>query len=158
MSKKIHILKKREAILMTKKQFRMKSKVQTYDIRDCEEYYGVLELERLLQDSRGTDVQRLNNNIRNSYNKQLTKNTRDSLEILRSGKNLNKMGTKEYTKDQESNFDLDIISENKKEEISELSELSHKFSDSDSEGFDISSRKSQDGGKSHLEALKKSVT
>jgi hypothetical protein len=29
----------------------MKSKVQTYDIRDCQEYYGVLELETLLKQS-----------------------------------------------------------------------------------------------------------
>lgn len=27
----------------------MKSKVQSFDIRDCEEYYGILELESLLK-------------------------------------------------------------------------------------------------------------
>jgi len=27
----------------------MKSKVQSFDIRDCEEYYGILELENLLK-------------------------------------------------------------------------------------------------------------
>ena len=27
----------------------IKSKIQTYDIRDCEEYYGILELEALLK-------------------------------------------------------------------------------------------------------------
>jgi hypothetical protein len=36
---------------MAKKNYRMKSKVQTYDIRDCQEYYGVLELEALLKQS-----------------------------------------------------------------------------------------------------------
>ena len=34
---------------MSKKKYLMKSKVQTYDIRDAEEYYGVLELEDLLK-------------------------------------------------------------------------------------------------------------
>ena len=34
---------------MSKKKYRMKSKVQTYDIRDAEEYYGILELEDLLK-------------------------------------------------------------------------------------------------------------
>ena len=29
----------------------MKSTVQTYDIRDCEEYYGILELEKILKKS-----------------------------------------------------------------------------------------------------------
>jgi hypothetical protein len=32
-------------------QHKIKSKVQTYDIRDCEEYYGILELEALLKKS-----------------------------------------------------------------------------------------------------------
>ena len=36
--KRIHILKKHEPILLTLKHNRMKSKVQTYDLRDCEEY------------------------------------------------------------------------------------------------------------------------
>lgn len=34
---------------MVKKKNRMKSKVQSFDIRDCEEYYGILELENLLK-------------------------------------------------------------------------------------------------------------
>jgi len=35
--------------LQAKKTRIIKSKIQTYDIRDCEEYYGVLELETLLR-------------------------------------------------------------------------------------------------------------
>ena len=31
------------------KVYRIKSKVQTYDIRDCEDYGGILELEALLK-------------------------------------------------------------------------------------------------------------
>lgn len=30
-------------------QTRMKSKIQSYDIRDCPEYAGILELEKLLR-------------------------------------------------------------------------------------------------------------
>ena len=40
----INILK-----LQAEKQYRIKSKVQTYDIRDCEAYFGILELEALLK-------------------------------------------------------------------------------------------------------------
>ena len=37
--------------LMSYKHYRIKSKVQSYDIRDCDEYYGILELEILLKKS-----------------------------------------------------------------------------------------------------------
>ena len=35
--------------LVAMKVYRIKSKVQTYDIRDCEDYGGILELEALLK-------------------------------------------------------------------------------------------------------------
>lgn len=35
--------------LVAMKNYRIKSKVQTYDIRDCEDYSGILELESLLK-------------------------------------------------------------------------------------------------------------
>ena len=35
--------------LLERKQYRIKSKVQTYDLRDCEEYYGIIALEGLLK-------------------------------------------------------------------------------------------------------------
>lgn len=48
MQERIRQLKLHEGALCDKKGFRMKSKVQSYDLRDCEEYYGILELEKLL--------------------------------------------------------------------------------------------------------------
>ena len=55
---KIKELQRNVLQLIAKKNYRMKSKVQTYDIRDCEEYYGILELEALLRkgDSRAIDT------------------------------------------------------------------------------------------------------
>jgi len=35
--------------LMSKRKYRIKSKIQTYDIRDAEQYFGILELEDLLK-------------------------------------------------------------------------------------------------------------
>jgi hypothetical protein len=48
---KIKSLKKSEGKLLELKNFRMKSKVQSYDLRDCEEYYGILELEKVLREN-----------------------------------------------------------------------------------------------------------
>lgn len=41
--------------LMSVKKYRIKSKVQTYDIRDCDQYIGVLELEQILR-HQGSDI------------------------------------------------------------------------------------------------------
>ena len=41
----------------------MKSKVQSYDLRDSEKYYGILELEKLLQDSDSTNITMFNDAI-----------------------------------------------------------------------------------------------
>ena len=49
---KIKQLQLKFELVMSKKNYRMKSKIQTYDIRDCAEYYGVLELEALLKQSK----------------------------------------------------------------------------------------------------------
>jgi hypothetical protein len=49
---KIKQLQLKFEMVMSKKNYRMKSKIQTYDIRDCAEYYGVLELETLLKQSK----------------------------------------------------------------------------------------------------------
>ena len=49
MREKTRQLRLKEAELIDKKAFLMKSKLQTYDIRDSEDYYGILELEKLLQ-------------------------------------------------------------------------------------------------------------
>ncbi len=46
-------LKRNQDKIFKIKQYRMKSKVQSYDIRDCSEYFGVLELEKLLKDWNG---------------------------------------------------------------------------------------------------------
>lgn len=43
-SKIAQLLKQQESIRHLRKN-RIKSKIQTYDIRDCEEYYGILQLE-----------------------------------------------------------------------------------------------------------------
>jgi hypothetical protein len=53
---RIRQLKLHEEALWNKKSFRMKSKVQSYDLRDCEEYYGILELEKLLLDAEDNNV------------------------------------------------------------------------------------------------------
>jgi len=53
---RIRQLKLHEDALLQKKGFRMKSKVQSYDLRDCEEYYGILELEALLLDAEENNV------------------------------------------------------------------------------------------------------
>lgn len=47
---KIRALKFKEPEILEKKNYRMKSKVQSYDLRDCEEYTGLLELEKVLRD------------------------------------------------------------------------------------------------------------
>ena len=48
---KIKQLKISEDKLLELKDYKMKSKVQSYDLRDCEEYYGILELEKLLREN-----------------------------------------------------------------------------------------------------------
>jgi len=53
---RIRQLKLHEDALHDKKSFRMKSKVQSYDLRDCEEYYGILELEKLLLDAQDNNI------------------------------------------------------------------------------------------------------
>jgi len=64
-------LKKSQEKLFQKKQYRMKSKVQSYDIRDCSEYFGVLELEKLLKDWNGKsfNISQFNNTNRASVQK-----------------------------------------------------------------------------------------
>ena len=48
MREKTKQLRLKEAELIDSKTFLMKSKLQSYDIRDSEDYYGILELEKLL--------------------------------------------------------------------------------------------------------------
>ena len=57
----------------------MKSKVQTYDIRDCEEYFGVLELEQLLKKA----------NKENNANVNLDMIRRSSSKVYKIGSKLN---------------------------------------------------------------------
>jgi len=58
MSERIRKLSINAVALLERKQYRIKSKVQTYDIRDCEEYYGIMALESLLKQasSRNRDL------------------------------------------------------------------------------------------------------
>ena len=62
---KINYLKTNELKINTLKQstIRMKSTLQTYDIRDCEKYWGLLELEKHLrkEGKRQTNADFLNN-------------------------------------------------------------------------------------------------
>ena len=55
---------------MSKKKYRMKSKVQTYDIRDAEQYYGILELEDLLRKKGKSSIKLLDDEIRRTSSKQ----------------------------------------------------------------------------------------
>ena len=48
-SERIRKLSINAEALLEKKEYRIKSKVQTYDLRDCEEYYGIMALESLLK-------------------------------------------------------------------------------------------------------------
>jgi len=100
---KIHHLKKKEAHLKTIRPYRMKSKVQTYDLRDSEQYYGVLELEKLLKEDKEIDVEGLNNNIRKSYNKFLSQAT------IANMQNLERMSTKDLEKDQNEQFENKML-------------------------------------------------
>ena len=50
-SERIRKLSINAEALLERKQYRIKSKVQTYDLRDCEEYYGIMALESLLKQS-----------------------------------------------------------------------------------------------------------
>lgn len=49
MQKRIDQIKLRMSHLNDQTKTRMKSKIQSYDIRDCPEYEGILELEKLLR-------------------------------------------------------------------------------------------------------------
>ena len=54
------MLKINEPILQAFMKYRIKSQVQTYDIRGRDEYKGVLELEQLLQDDKSKSL-KINN-------------------------------------------------------------------------------------------------
>lgn len=57
---RIHLLKKNTLILHALMKYRIKSKIQTYDIRDQDEYNGILNLEKLLLDNQQESVMKLN--------------------------------------------------------------------------------------------------
>jgi hypothetical protein len=61
---KLKLLRKNEALIHALKEYRIKSLIQTYDIRDAEKYKGVLELERMLHENEHNSVADFNNNIR----------------------------------------------------------------------------------------------
>ena len=52
----IHQLRRNETRLKSIKKYRIKSKIQSYDIRDSEDFYGVLELEQLLKTERNSNI------------------------------------------------------------------------------------------------------
>ena len=66
---KIKQLKKSEGKLLELKNFRMKSKVQSYDLRDCEQYYGILELEKVLRENQDEEdvAEQINLNMRKTH-------------------------------------------------------------------------------------------
>jgi len=66
MKSKINQLKLQEAKLVEAKEFRMKSKIQSYDIRDCDQFYGILELEKLLKKSTDLNMEKFADGIRRS--------------------------------------------------------------------------------------------
>ena len=128
--KRIHALKKQEATLNTLKKFRIKSKVQTYDLRDCEEYQGVLELEKLLQESRKDNVKALNDNIRKSYNKFMTQKSQMALKRA-----LDEDGVREseLNADLEDHFGGIQLNTVQPHAGSEDSDTSHRFSGDESD-------------------------
>jgi hypothetical protein len=74
MREKTKQLRLKEAELMERKAFLMKSKVQTYDIRDCEEYYGILELEKLLlKTSKGQPFEEFEEGLRTTIRKSVNR-------------------------------------------------------------------------------------
>ena len=66
---KIKQLKIQEDKLLELKDYKMKSKVQSYDLRDCDEYYGILELEKLLRENQDEDDvhDQINMNLRKTH-------------------------------------------------------------------------------------------
>lgn len=79
-----------EKLISVKKQ-KIKSKVQTYDIRDCEEYNGILELEQLLrrtgkaQAINVDDIRRSTSNayvMGSSFTNRVEARRKDSLDSL----------------------------------------------------------------------------
>ena len=48
-AERIRILRIRKKEMFQKKAYKIKSKLQSYDIRDGAEYYGILELEKQLK-------------------------------------------------------------------------------------------------------------
>ncbi len=62
----VKVLRKKEILIQAFKRdkYRIKSLIQTYDIRDAEKYQGVLELERLLQKKNEMSTDRLTDKMR----------------------------------------------------------------------------------------------
>lgn len=74
----------------------MKSKVQTYDIRDCEDYGGILELEALLKkcgDSGDVSLELIRRSTSRD-NKILEKKVNEALSPSKKNKPANKDGMK----------------------------------------------------------------
>ena len=118
LDKQIDQLKIKQTELFNIKKYKMKSKVQTYDIRDSEDYNGFLELEVVLRENRQSTVDKLNNSIRRSANKLL------QMKTIREKANLMKLTTNQFKKDCESNWDLEPIQERDQADsiVSEMSD------------------------------------
>jgi hypothetical protein len=59
-------LKRRQLELLQIVEYRMMSKVQSYDIRDCQEYFGILELERILKSMKNSNAHEIQKMLRKS--------------------------------------------------------------------------------------------
>ena len=56
-------IRKHETLIYALKKYRIKSLIQTYDIRDAERFAGVLELEKLLLENQDILTDRLTNRM-----------------------------------------------------------------------------------------------
>lgn len=92
MKKNLMIMKKNETKIHAIMGYRIKSSIQTYDIRDSEEYYGVIELEKLIQDS-VQSVKRLSSENLDNFKANACAKTLQSLNtILLDDKNMKNQG------------------------------------------------------------------
>ena len=105
MQKRIDQIKLRMSHLSDQTKTRMKSKIQSYDIRDCPEYEGILELEKLLrsgQEGKMDYQQIFKTQKMGDANKTLNEFEFNDEEILRGGT----LNTSTYQNPNESKIEL----------------------------------------------------
>lgn len=117
---RIRALKFKEPEILEKKNYRMKSRVQSYDLRDSEEYTGLLELEKVLRELKDKEEQNPD---------MIIEGIAESKALMRTGRNKDKMvrqASVTDTLDQAAQEDADSFN---------LSDIQDSFG-TDSESYD----------------------